>query len=461
MADQVITRFAPSPTGFLHLGSARTALFAWLYAKSYGGLCLLRLEDTDKERSQQKFIDSILGSFQWLRVSFDGEPFYQSQNKESHIEKANFLLDSNQAYYCNCSTDRLKKLREEQQKNGIKPKYDGKCRELNLGSGEDCVIRFKNPKSGLVIFDDIVRGIIEIANEELDDLILVKSDGSPTYNLSVVVDDIDMGITHVIRGDDHINNTPRQMNIFEALGAEIPNYGHVPMILGEDGKRMSKRHGAISLSEYKDLGVLPEALLNYLVRLGWSLGDQELFDIDQLKEKFKTGKINNSPASFSLDKLLWYSKKYISDLDNKSLINKISDYSSHFKEDPKSLEVLDLIKDRCSLLSDFKKESDYFFEDYDEIEPKISSKIFNNEAIQILLSLVEELDKLKHWTVDNINSSIKDVMSSNHISMAKVGQPFRLSITGQTHSPSIDRTAAILGKEKVLFRIKKVIKDFS
>ena len=461
MTQQVISRFAPSPTGFLHIGGARTGLFSWLYAKSCGGKCLLRLEDTDEKRSKKEFANSILESFQWLEVVFDGEPFYQSKNKASHLEKVDFLLTSNRAYYCDCSSERLEHLRKEQQKNKLKPKYDGKCRELNLKPGKGRVIRFKNPESGAVIFKDIVKGKIEVANEELDDLILVRSDGSPTYNLSVVVDDMDMGITHVIRGDDHINNTPRQINIFEALKADIPNFGHLPMIFGEDSKRMSKRHGAISVLEYKDLGVLPEAFLNYLVRLGWSLGDQELFNLDELQEKFREGKMNNAPASFSMDKLLWFNKKYISNLDNRSLISKASDYSNHFKEDSKSIVVINLIKDRCSLMSDFKKESDYFFEDLDKIDSKLSSKVFNKQALEILKRLIEELEKVSEWTAEKIHSSIENVMSKNKVDMGSVGKPFRLSITGQMNSPSIDKTAVILGKEKVIRRMNQVIKEFS
>ena len=461
MISKVISRFAPSPTGHLHIGGIRTALFAWLYAKSYGGKCLLRLEDTDIERSQQKFADSIIESFEWLDVNFDGDPYYQSQNKERQIEKVDYLLDSNQAYYCDCSSERLKHLREEQNKKGIKPKYDGRCRNLNLEPDSDQVIRFKNPNSGKVIFTDIVRDKIEIANEELDDLIIVKRDGSPTYNLSVVVDDIDMKITHVIRGDDHLSNTPRQINIFKALGAEIPEYGHLPMILAEDGKRMSKRHGAMSVFKFKDIGILPEALLNYLVRLGWSFGDKEIFSMEELKEDFKKGKMNISPASFSMDKLVWYNKEYLSNLNHKTLLTKVLDFSDHFSENNKTKEVIDLIRDRCSLLSEFKNESSYFFEELPEIDAKVSSEVFNKEAIELLSKLVMELEVEPDWEENKIHSCIKSVMSANNVGMGSVGKPFRLSITGRINSPSIVKTAAILGKNKVVSRIKRVLKDFS
>ena len=461
MIDKVVGRFAPSPTGFLHIGGARTALFAWLYAKSRGGECLLRFEDTDVERSQQEFTDSILESFNWFNVTFDKKPFHQSKNKERQLEKVSYLVKNNKAYRCICSTERLNKLRLEQQKNGLKPKYDGKCRKLNLGTDTDHVIRFKNPDSGKVSFTDIIRGEINFANEELDDLVLVRRSGFPTYNLSVVVDDMDMGITHVIRGDDHLNNTPRQINIFEALDAKIPKYGHVPMILAEDGKRMSKRHGAISVSEYKDLGILPEAFLNYLVRLGWSLGDQELFSMQELKEKFKHGKMNKAPATFSLDKLLWYNKEYLSNLDKRDLITKVSDYSEQFFQDSRSEEVLDLIKERCSLLSDFKEESIYFFEDSIKIDSKDSSQVFNVEAIELLKKLYDELDTIEDWTEEKIHFSIETVMSTNKVSMGKVGKPFRLTITGRMNSPPIDKTAAVIGKDKVMARLKQVIREFS
>ena len=311
MGNKVIGRFAPSPTGLLHIGGARTALFAWLYSKSLGGECFLRLEDTDTERSKQEYTDSIIASFKWMGIEFDQEPVYQSKNKDNHIERALQLVESDRAYYCECSSERLNKLREEQDKKGQKPKYDGKCRNLKLQRGDTSVIRFKNPESGSVAFNDLVRGEIEVSNKELDDLIIVRADGSPTYNLCVVIDDLDIAdtivlwgqdidseISHIIRGDDHVNNTFKQINVFKALKVEPPTYGHVPMILGEDGKRMSKRHGAVNVLDYKESGVLPEALLNYIVRLGWSYGDQELFSLEELKKIFKDGKLNNSPASF-------------------------------------------------------------------------------------------------------------------------------------------------------------------
>ena len=282
----VRTRFAPSPTGLLHIGGARTALFAWLYAKSNSGSCLLRIEDTDKERSKQEYTDEIIKSFNWMGVNFDEDVVYQSKNHDRHLEVAKELLKNGKAYVCNCSKERLDQLRKEQEERGENAKYDGKCRNLSISESENTVIRFKNPEEGSVVFKDLIKGQIEFSNEEMDDFIIVRSDGAPTYNLCVVVDDLDMKISHVIRGDDHLNNTPKQINVFDALGIKSPIYGHVPMILGEDGKRMSKRHGAVGVSEYRDMGILPTAFMNYLARLGWSFGDQEIFTSDELLEKF-------------------------------------------------------------------------------------------------------------------------------------------------------------------------------
>ena len=459
--SRIIGRFAPSPTGLLHIGGARTALFAWLYSKSLGGDCLLRLEDTDSERSEQKYTDSIISSFKWMGIEFDQEPVYQSRNKDKHLDKAQELVNKGQAYYCDCSPERLKKIREEQQKRREKPKYDGKCRELGLEKGPNTVIRFKNPESGSVILKDLVRGQMEVANKELDDLILLRSDGNPTYNLSVVVDDLDMNISHVIRGDDHINNTFRQINIFKALDEPVPIYGHVPMILGEDGKRMSKRHGAVNVLDYKDLGVLPEAFLNYIVRLGWSYGDQEMFELKELIKIFKDGKLNNSPASFSYEKLLWFNREYFLKMENKTLLDLLVPTSNQFKQDNYSAEVINLIKERCSLLSEFENEGSYFFDDSLIIDNKDASKIFTEQAIAILKSLVEGFKELTNWQVEDIKNLFNEIMKKNEVGMASVGKPLRLAITGRMNSASVDATCLVLGREKVIKRLEEAIKNYS
>ena len=459
--SKIVGRFAPSPTGLLHLGGARTALFTWLYSKSLGGDCLLRLEDTDAERSEQKYTDSIINSFKWMGIEFDQEPVYQSRNKDNHLDKAQELVNKGKAYYCDCSPERLKKIREEQQKKREKPKYDGKCRELGLEKGPNTVIRFKNPESGSVTFKDLVRGQMEVANKELDDLILVRSDGSPTYNLCVVVDDLDMNVSHVVRGDDHINNTFRQINIFKALEESVPIYGHVPMILGEDGKRMSKRHGAVNVLDYKDLGVLPEAFLNYIVRLGWSYGDQEMFELKELIQIFKDGKLNNSPASFSYEKLLWFNREYFLKMENKTLLELLVPTSKQFKQDDFSAKVINLIKERCSLLSEFENEGTYFYDDSVVVDSKDASKVFTEQAVTILKFLVEGFKELTNWQVEDIKSLFNEVMEKNEVGMASVGKPLRLAITGRMNSASVDETSLVLGQEKVIKRVEDVIKSYS
>lgn len=459
--SKIVGRFAPSPTGLLHLGGARTALFTWLYSKSLGGDCLLRLEDTDAERSEQKYTDSIINSFKWMGIEFDQEPVYQSRNKDNHLDKAQELVNKGKAYYCDCSPERLKKIREEQQKKREKPKYDGKCRELGLEKGPNTVIRFKNPESGSVTFKDLVRGQMEVANKELDDLILVRSDGSPTYNLCVVVDDLDMNVSHVVRGDDHINNTFRQINIFKALEESVPIYGHVPMILGEDGKRMSKRHGAVNVLDYKDLGVLPEAFLNYIVRLGWSYGDQEMFELKELIQIFKDGKLNNSPASFSYEKLLWFNREYFLKMENKTLLELLVPTSKQFKQDDFSAKVINLIKERCSLLSEFENEGSYFYDDSVVVDSKDASKVFTEQAVTILKFLVEGFKELTNWQVEDIKSLFNEVMEKNEVGMASVGKPLRLAITGRMNSASVDETSLVLGQEKVIKRVEDVIKSYS
>ncbi|MCS5547694.1 MAG: glutamate--tRNA ligase [SAR86 cluster bacterium] len=459
--SKIVGRFAPSPTGLLHLGGARTALFTWLYSKSLGGDCLLRLEDTDAERSEQKYTDSIINSFKWMGIEFDQEPVYQSRNKDNHLDKAQELVNKGKAYYCDCSPERLKKIREEQQKKREKPKYDGKCRELGLEKGPNTVIRFKNPESGSVTFKDLVRGQMEVANKELDDLILVRSDGSPTYNLCVVVDDLDMNVSHVVRGDDHINNTFRQINIFKALEESVPIYGHVPMILGEDGKRMSKRHGAVNVLDYKDLGVLPEAFLNYIVRLGWSYGDQEMFELKELIQIFKDGKLNNSPASFSYEKLLWFNREYFLKMENKTLLELLVPTSKQFKQDDYSAKVINLIKERCSLLSEFENEGSYFYDDSVVVDSKDASKVFTEQAVTILKFLVEGFKELTNWQVEDIKSLFNEVMEKNEVGMASVGKPLRLALTGRMNSASVDETSLVLGQEKVIKRVEDVIKSYS
>ena len=455
----VRTRFAPSPTGLLHIGGARTALFAWLYAKSNSGSCLLRIEDTDKERSKQEYTDEIINSFNWMGVNFDEDVVYQSKNHDRHLEVAKELLKNGKAYVCNCSKERLDQLRKEQEERGENAKYDGKCRNLSISESENTVIRFKNPEEGSVVFKDLIKGQIEFSNEEMDDFIIVRSDGAPTYNLCVVVDDLDMKISHVIRGDDHLNNTPKQINVFDALGIKPPIYGHVPMILGEDGKRMSKRHGAVGVSEYRDMGILPTAFMNYLARLGWSFGDQEIFTSDELLGNFSNGKFNSAPASFSLDKLTWYNKEYLNSMEFKDLQDLIT--SDNIKNDQYSKDIIELIRDRCNFLNDFSNEADYFFNKPKEFKEEDKVKAVKEDTLDLLSSLQDRLIGLTDWKSEIIKEEINTFVNEQEIGFAKIGLPLRLSLTGSLNSPSIDRVCELLGKEEVIERVDFAIKNLN
>jgi len=458
MSDSnVRTRFAPSPTGLLHIGGARTALFAWLYAKSNSGSCLLRIEDTDKERSKQKFTDEIINSFKWMGINFDEDIVYQSKNRDRHLEIAKQLLENESAYVCDCSKERLDTLRKDQQDKGLSAKYDGKCRNLSLEESENTVIRFKNPEESSVVFNDLIKGEIEFRNEEMDDFIIVRGDGAPTYNLCVVVDDLDMQISHVIRGDDHINNTPKQINVFNALGAKPPDYGHVPMILGEDGRRMSKRHGAIGVAEYRDMGVLSEAFMNYLARLGWSLGDQEIFTTNELVENFIQGNFNTAPASFSLDKLSWYNKEYLNSLEFNELVDLIS--YPNIKNDQYSKNVVSLIRERCNFLNDFAIEAKYFYEKPTHFEDADKAKAIKEGTYALLNALKERFNSLNDWKGDSIQEEIKAFVDEKEIGFAKIGTPLRLSLTGSLNSPSIDKVCELLGKQEVIERIDFAVKN--
>jgi len=351
---KVRTRFAPSPTGYLHIGGARTALFSWLYAQKSGGEFVLRIEDTDRERSTQEAVDAILEGMNWLGLSHDEGPVYQTDRYDQYQQVIQTLLDQGDAYYCNCSRERLDEMREQQKANKQKPKYDGCCREKGLKAAEDTVVRFKNPLEGTVEINDHVRGKVLISNRELDDLIIQRSDGNPTYNLTVVVDDRDMGISHVIRGDDHLNNTPRQINILNALGAEIPEYAHVPMINGSDGKKLSKRRDAVSVMQYRDDGYLKEAVINYLVRLGWSHGDQEVFSLQEMIELFDIDDINKSSSSLNMEKLQWLNQHYMKQMTPQQLAEELQFYIERAELDttdgPALADVMKVYQERCATL---------------------------------------------------------------------------------------------------------------
>ena len=459
-----VTRFPPSPTGYLHIGGARTALYSWLHARQHNGKFVLRIEDTDLARSTQESVQAILDGMQWLGLDYDEGPYYQTQRFDRYKEVIQQLLDQAHAYHCECSRQRLDEMREQQKSQGLKPKYDGRCREKSLTATDQTVIRFKNPLAGEVIIEDQVKGNIVIANTELDDLVIARSDGVPTYNLTVVVDDMDMGITHVIRGDDHINNTPRQINILTALGAVLPTYAHVPMILGQDGARMSKRHGAVSVMQYRDDGFLPEALLTYLVRLGWSHGDQELFDMPELLRLFKIEDVSRSPSTFDPDKLLWVNQEIIKALPIELLLEKSRWYFSQagigLPDDEQAIAVLGLIRERCKTLLDIVEQSRYFFTDVGSYDEDAIRKHIKPVSPELLAALIEKLNLIEVWQSDAVHAALQAVVEQFEVGFAKVAQPVRIAVTGSTMSPSIDQTLALLGKTLSLSRLESALIHF-
>ncbi len=456
------TRFAPSPTGVLHLGSVRTALFCWLYAKHTQGQFILRIEDTDQERSTRENVDAILEGMTWLGMECDEGPLYQTDRFARYQEIANDWLKSGKAYRCYCTKDQLDEMRNQQKEKGEKTRYNGHCRELtNHSSTKEYVLRFKNPLTGRVIVNDQVRGKVIFENAELDDLVIMRGDGSPTYNFAVVVDDADMQITHVIRGDDHLNNTPRQMNMFSALGVEAPIFAHLPMILGDDGTKLSKRHGAVDIRDYRESGFIPEALLNYLVRLGWSSGNQEVFSIEEMIKLFDLPDINQSASAFSGDKLLWLNQEHMMSTEAESLV-------SHFKyqldkievdinQGPDLVKVIEAYRERAETFSQMATACRYCFEDFAEIDPKAAKKQLRPVILEPMLALYVSLTELDEWSIEEISSCINNVASEFEINMGKLGQPLRVAVTGTSASPSIDITLHLIGKARSIERLGRAI----
>ncbi len=455
------TRFAPSPTGYLHVGGARTALFSWLHARKHGGRFVLRIEDTDLERSTEESVNAILEGMTWLGLEYDEGPFFQTHRFERYEEVIQQLLVDGHAYRCNCSRERLDELREGQMKRKEKPRYDSRCRMQNVNPDEPHVIRFRNPVEGNVVFDDLVRGRVAFNNSELDDLIIKRTDGSPTYNLSVVVDDLDMGITQVIRGDDHLNNTPRQMNILKALGAETPQYAHVPMILGDDGARLSKRHGAVSVMQYREQGLLPEALLNYLVRLGWSHGDQEIFSLDEMVEHFDLSNVNKAPSSFNTEKLLWINQHYIKESDPARVAHLLSVHMGDLDIDPALgpdlVEVVKVQRERAKTLVELAEISAFYYKDFDSYNEKSMKKAFKEGAIAPLERTRSALTALDEWHPEAIKRVLDEVVAELEIGFGKLGMPLRLAITGGSPSPDLDTTLYLVGREATIRRIDRAL----
>ena len=457
------TRFAPSPTGFLHIGGARTALYNWLFARYHKGKFLLRIEDTDRQRHNDAALKAIFQSMRWLGLHHDEPVVHQFKRSPRYKQVIKQLLNEKKAYRCYCSKQRLEALRKQQLANKQKPKYDGYC--LNhLPSDEHLpyVIRFNNPKTGQVKFNDLVRGCIVFDNSQLDDLIIARADGSPTYNLTVVVDDWDMGITHVIRGDDHINNTPRQINLLNALHAPVPIYAHVPSILSQLGKKLSKRDNAANVLDYREQGFLPEALLNYIVRLGWSHGDQEIFSVKEMIKFFDGTAINNSPAHLSSEKLLWLNQHYLikSKVDylvplfNKQL-KKLKIQISHR---PKNLhQLIDIQRQRAKTLKEMVENSRFFYEDFKTYDETSYKKCMTSESIHILEKVVHDLSNIHTWQSGPIHDVITRIAHDSGLKLGKIAQPIRLAVSGSRISPPIDITLALLGKALTIKRIKALI----
>jgi len=452
----VRTRFAPSPTGYLHIGGVRTALYCWLYARKFNGQFILRIEDTDLERSTPEAVQAILEGMQWLELNYDEGPFYQTQRFDRYKEILAKMLASGTAYKCYCSKERLEDLRSKQQTQKLKPRYDGRCRDLSASHNDQpYVIRFRNPTAGEVVVDDKVHGPVVFKNSELDDLIIARSDGTPTYNFTVVVDDWDMKITHVIRGDDHLNNTPRQINMLLALGATPPTYTHLPMILGSDGKKLSKRHGAVNVMQYRDEGFLPDALLNYLVRLGWSHGDQEIFSRQELIELFDITALNKSAAAFNLEKLLWLNQHYLKTSNPVDIARYLARELKLLQIDstkgPALTDVVIAQRERAKTLKEMAEKSRYFYED------EVVQHAMPTEIIPALKYLVAAFAELADWTEATIHAVIAATAENFNLKLGNLAQPLRLAITGSTVSPSIDITAKLIGKERVIARLNKAL----
>jgi glutamyl-tRNA synthetase len=454
------TRFAPSPTGYLHIGGARTALFSWAYARKHGGRFILRIEDTDRERSTEASTRAILDSMTWLGLGYDEGPFHQMERLDRYREAAEQLIREGKAYRCYASREELEALRETQRAAGLKPRYDGRWRpERAVGktppAGVDPVVRLRNPDDGLVAFDDLVKGPIAVQNGELDDLVILRADGVPTYNFGVVIDDLDMNITHVIRGDDHVNNTPRQINILRALGAPLPRYAHVPMILGHDGERLSKRHGAVSVLQYRDDGYLPEALLNYLARLGWSHGDDEMFSVEQFVEWFELSAVHRAPARFDPEKLRWINQQHLKRADDARLAELVRPFLAadgcQIERGPDLAKVIALVKERLGTVEELADAIVYF---YRRIEPgrALRERHYASQSAQALAALRLNLESVD-WNRQAIGQAIKQAATRHDLKMPQVAMPLRVMVTGETQTPSIDAVIELIGRREVLERL--------
>ncbi len=458
--EKIITRFPPSPTGYLHIGGARTALFNWLYARRMKGKFILRIEDTDTERSTQDSVDAIFEALKWLGIDWDEGPYFQSQRFDIYRDYIEKLVDSGHGYYCTCSVAKLDEMRKKAQAEGGKPKYDGTCREKGLKKTSDAVVRFKGPLTGTTVVDDVIKGPIVFQNTELDDFIIQRSDGTPTYNLAVVVDDITMNVNTIIRGDDHVNNTPKQILLYQAFGQKVPLFGHVPMVLGSDRARLSKRHGAMSVTAYRDMGYLPEALLNYLVRLGWSYGDQEFFTIDDLIEKFSLENIGKSAGIFNPEKLKALNADHIMastpEKLSRPLLPFLEKKACNAREGDYLEKVIKTLQIRSKTLEEMADAALFYYQDDIRYDEQAAEKFLKPDALESIKILAGELDVMNEFTEKNLEVAFKRVMDATGLKMGKIAQPVRVALTGRTASPGIFEIIEVMGKEKTLQRLKKI-----
>jgi glutamyl-tRNA synthetase len=459
--DQIITRFPPSPSGYLHIGGARTALFNWLYARANKGKFVLRIEDTDKARSTKESVAAIFESLEWLGIDWDEGPFFQSERADIHIDHIEKLVKTGHAYYCNCSPEEVDVMREQAKALGKKPMYNGKCREESLPRTENSVVRLKTPATGVTIVDDVVKGSTAFQNSEIDDFIIQRSDGSAMYNLAVVVDDITMGINTIIRGDDHLINTPKQILIYNALSVKLPVFGHVPMVLGADKSRLSKRHGAMSVGEYKNMGYLADAMINYLVRLGWSHGDQEFFTRQDLIEKFSLKSLGKSASMFDIDKLKSLNAKHIQatspEILADQLIPLLKENNINTENDQFTQNAIATLQPRSKNLVDMAQSIAFYYMDTVVFDEKIKAKNLKPENIESMGKCLENIDVIKDFTQENLEAAFKKVMEETQLGFGKIAQPLRIALTGTNVSPGIFEMILTLGKEKTITRIQKAI----
>ncbi|MAK56258.1 MAG: glutamate--tRNA ligase [Pusillimonas sp.] len=467
-SQTVRTRFAPSPTGYLHLGGARTALFSWAFARHHNGVFVLRIEDTDTERSTPEAVQAILDGMDWLGMQPDEGPFYQMARMERYREIIEKMLADGHAYYCYSSPEEVEAMREKARAAGQKPRYDGTWRPEPgktlppVPENRQPEVRFKTPLSGATSWNDIVKGPISIDNSELDDLIIARTDGTPTYNFCVVVDDWDMQITHVIRGDDHINNTPRQINILRALGANLPQYGHVPMILGPDGEKLSKRHGAVSVMQYDEDGYLPEAMVNYLARLGWSHGNDEIFSREQLIEWFDTRNLSKSAAQWDPKKLNWVNAHYIRESNNQRLAKNVAPRIVKLGGNPEAVDleaVMGLLKERAETLNQLAEDAMLFCGPFMPASSELKSEHLTPEALTVLADFATQAETLPEWTIPALSDLIKSTLKQHNLKMPKLGIPLRVAITGRKQTPAVDAVLCLLGRETVLKRLASALEQ--